>query len=67
MRTYELKIMAQKAGKKPARLGFFDVEAESEQEALDIGSACANMHYDNVCATLGKRRDETTRIWVELV
>ena len=66
MKTYEVKIMAQKAGKKPVRLGFFDVEATSEQVALDIATAEGKKHYDNVCKELGHHRDETTRIWAEL-
>ena len=67
METYEVKIMAQKAGREPARLGFFDVEATSEQAALDIATAAGKKHYDNVCKVLGHHRDETIRIWAELM
>ena len=66
MKTYETKLMISKAGKKPARLGFLDVTAASEQEALDIACAEGLKAYDRSC-TLTGRRDETTRIWAELV
>lgn len=66
MEKYEIKIMAQKEGKKPVRLGFYDVEATSEQSALGIATDAANKQYNEVCEALGHTRDKTTRIWAEL-
>lgn len=66
MKTYEVKMMIQKAGKEPARLGLLDVEAASEQEALDIATAEGIDHYNLVCEDLGRHPDETTQIWAEL-
>ena len=66
MKSFEVKLMIQKAGKKPARLGFLDVLADSEQEALDIAKADGEKAYENACKLTG-RRNETTRIWAELV
>lgn len=66
METYEVIIMAQKAGRKPVRLGYYEAVATSEQEALDIATDAGNDHYEHVCASLGHHRDETTRIWAEL-
>lgn len=66
MQMYETQLMIQKPGRKPARLGFLDVLANSEQEALDIAKAEGDKSYDRACAVIG-RRDETTRIWAELV
>lgn len=36
MNTYEIKLMEQKEGKEPARLGIVEVEAPSAEEALDL-------------------------------
>lgn len=66
MQTYETQLMIQKPGKKAARIGFLDVEAASEQEALDIAKAEGIKAYDNACSVIG-HRDETTRIWAELI
>lgn len=66
MKTYETKLMITKAGKKPACLGFLDVTAASEQEALEKATAEGLAAYERSCATTG-RRNETTRIWAELV
>ena len=66
MNTYETQLMIQKAGTKPARIGFLDVEANSEQEALDIAKAEGIAAHDRVCTLIG-HCDETTRIWAELV
>jgi hypothetical protein len=64
--VYETKLMIQKAGKKPARLGFLEIEADSEKEALDRACAEGLEAYDRACALIG-HRDETTHIWAELV
>lgn len=64
MRSYELKLMIAKAGKKPARLGFLDVEADSAQEALEIGNAEGAKILARTSALIGI--NETTRIWAEL-
>ena len=66
MREYETQLMIQKAGTKPARIGFLDVLANSEQEALDIAKAEGLKSYERSCALTGIR-NETTRIWAELV
>lgn len=66
MKEYETQLMIQKAGTEPARLGFLDVLADSEQEALDIAKAEGDKAYENACKLTG-RRNETTRIWAELV
>ena len=66
MKTYETKLIIQKAGKKPARLGFLDVTAASEQEALDIAAAEGNRCLANARSLTGKH-DNTTRVWAELV
>ncbi|MBP1581120.1 MAG: hypothetical protein J6A26_01820 [Oscillospiraceae bacterium] len=66
MKLYETQLMIQKAGREPARLGFLDVLADSEQEALDIAKAEGLKAYESSCALIG-RRNETTRIWAELV
>lgn len=66
MRIYKIKLMIQKEGKDPERLCFLDIGAASEQEALDIATEEGNEHFERVCATLGRRCDETTRIWAEL-
>lgn len=66
MNTYEVKIMAQKQGKEPVRLGFYDVEATSEQVALEIATAAGKKHFDNVCEILGHKPNATVRIWAEL-
>ena len=36
MKEYETQLMIQKAGTKPARIGFLYVLANSEQEALTL-------------------------------
>ena len=66
MKMYETQLMIQKDGRKPARLGFLDVEASSEQEALELAKAEGLKAFDRACAVIG-HRDETTRIWAELV
>lgn len=66
MKTYETQLMIQKEGRGPDRIGFMDVEADSEQEALDIAKAEGLKAYDRVCAVIG-HRDKTTRVWAELV
>ena len=66
MKEYETQLMIQKAGTKPARIGFLCVLANSEQEALDIAKAEGDKAYENVCKLTGSR-NETTRIWAELV
>lgn len=66
MKTYEIKLMIQKAGRKPARLGFYDVEASSETRALEIAAAAGRKHHRNVCKELGINPDNGTRIWAEL-
>ena len=66
MNLYETQLMIQKVGAEPARLGFLDVLADSEQEALDIAKAEGDKAYENACKLTG-RRNETTRIWAELV
>ena len=66
MNLYETQLMIQKAGAEPARLCFLDVLADSEQEALDIAKAEGDKAYENVCKLTG-RRNETIRIWAELV
>ena len=65
MKTYELKLMIQKSGRKPARLGYIDVEATCKKEALAKAHAEGMAAYERSCAITG-RRDETTRIWAEL-
>ena len=67
MNIYEVKLMIQKEGKKPARLGFYEVEATSEQVALGIATAAGKKHYNNALAITGLPRDEKIRIWAELV
>lgn len=67
MKIYKTKLMIQRAGKEPARLCFLEIGASSEQEALDIATKEGNEQYENVCVVLGNSRDETTRIWAELV
>lgn len=66
MKTYETQIMIQKEGREPARLGYFEVEATSEQAALEIATAAGNKKYNEVCEALGHTRDESIRIWAEL-
>ena len=66
MKEYETQLMIQKAGTEPARIGFLYVLADSEQEALDIAQAEGDKAYENVCKLTGNR-NETTRIWAELV
>lgn len=64
MKTFEIKIMAQKAGKEPARLGYYEVEATSERRALEIANAAARKQRETLCEILG--RDAEARIWAEL-
>lgn len=66
MKLYETQLMIQKAGTDPARLGFLHVLADSKQEALDIAKAEGDKAYENACKLTGLR-NETTRIWAELV
>ena len=67
MKIYTTKLMIQKEGKDPARLCFLEIGAASAQEALDIATEEGNKRYENACVILGNHRDETTRIWAELV
>ena len=65
MREYVINIMAQKTGKDPVRLGYYEVEATSEQVALEIATHVANKNLDDLSKALGRRIDETMRIWAE--